>query len=98
MKLKEIYEELLEIAKQAGIKVRKENGRFNSGSCLVKEEALIILNKTTTLETMSSVVAKSLSEFPIDNIYIKPAIREFIDREKALASIKEKNFSLEVEY
>lgn len=98
MKLKEIYEELLEIAKQAGIKVRKENGRFNSGSCLVKEEAVIVLNKTTTMETMSSVLAKSLSEFPIDNIYIKPAVREFIEREKAIASIKDKNYKLEVEY
>ena len=98
MKLKEIYAELLDIAKQAGIKVRRENGKFHSGSCLVKDEAVIVLNKTTTIETLSSVLAKSLSEFPIDNIYIKPAVREYIEREKAIAAIKEKNFSLEVEY
>jgi hypothetical protein len=98
MKLKEIYEELIEIAKQAGIKVRKENGKFHSGSCVVKEESVIILNRTTTLETMTGVLAKGLSDKQIDKIYIKPAVREYIDREKGFAALQEKSFSLEVEY
>lgn len=97
MKLKEVYDELVEVAKKVGITVRKEGGKFRSGYCILKEENIIILNRTTTLEVMSTILAKALSELEVDNIYMKPAIRDIIDKEKTKI-IEEKNFQLEVKY
>jgi uncharacterized protein YqfB (UPF0267 family) len=80
MKLKEIYEELSVLAKQQGITIRKDSGSFKSGYALVKEKQVVILNKTASMEAMSKVIAKSL--YPeINNLYLKPVIREFIEGE-----------------
>ena len=95
MKLKQVYEELMKIASDVGIKVLKGNGSFRGGYCIVKDEDLIILNKTATLEVMSSVLARSLLEKNIDNVFVKPVIREFIEKERDLF-FPEREFVLEV--
>ncbi|MFA6571992.1 MAG: hypothetical protein WCT77_12240 [Bacteroidota bacterium] len=95
MKLKELYEELLKIAKDVGITVRRGKGNFKGGYCIVHEKDLIVLNSNASLETMASVVAKSLLERDIDNVYIKPVVRDFIERERDLA-LFDKQYKLEV--
>ena len=84
MKINEIYDELLNVAQQLGITVRKEKGSFKSGFCILNNQEMLVLNRTTPLESLSSVIAKSLSDKIIDNIYIKPVIREYIEKEKKL--------------
>ena len=97
MKSNEIYDELVDIAKKLGITVRKENGKFHSGFCTMNERKMIILNRNSPIETLSNVLAKGLNNSPIDDIYIKPAVREFIEKEwNSLA--REKNFNLDVTY
>ena len=88
---------MVEIAKNIGVTVRKEKGKFKSASCEVKTEKLIILNRGATLETMSSALAISLAKYPIDNLYIKPVIREYIE-EQIKSKQNEKVFELEVDY
>ena len=95
MKLKDIYEELLETAKEIGISVRKENGPFKGGFCVINDEECIILNRTDTLETMSSVLARSLAVKSVDNVFIKPAIREYIEKETT-SHLVENTFNLEI--
>jgi len=97
MKLNLILEEMMQIAKNIGVTVRKENGKFRSASCEVKSERLIVLNKSTTLETMSSALAVGLAQYPIDDLYIKPVVRDYIE-EQVLNKKKEPEFELEVEY
>ncbi|MBI5325957.1 MAG: hypothetical protein HZB41_11915 [Ignavibacteriae bacterium] len=82
MKLKEIFDELINVAQDAGITVKKEKGNFRGGYCVINGKEMIVLNKSTTLETMSSLVAKSLAERAVDNVYIKPVVRDFIEKEK----------------
>lgn len=97
MKLNQILEEMIEIAKNIGVTVRKEKGKFKSASCEVKTQKLIILNRDATLETMSSALAIGLAKYPIDNLYIKPAIREYIEIQ-IQSKQNEPSFELEVDY
>lgn len=97
MKLKEMYDELVQIARQIGIIVRKEDGKFRSGYCIVDEEEYIVLNRSNPLEVSTSSLARALVQLQIDNIYIKPVVREFIERERDMKP-GEKEFQLEVQY
>lgn len=80
MKLIEIHNELMEIAKSLGITVRKEKGNFRSGFCIINDKEVIVLNKNATIESLVSVLALCLARYS-DKLYIKPVIREFIDKE-----------------
>jgi len=80
MKLNEMHKELMEIAKSLGISVRKEKGNFKSGFCIVNDKEVIVLNKNATTESLVSVLALCLSKYS-DKLYIKPVVREFIDKE-----------------
>jgi hypothetical protein len=76
-----ILTELIELAEQIGYRIRYERGDFNGGYCLLKEQRLIIVNKKFEPKRKITILAKTLSEIGIENIYIKPALREIIEEE-----------------
>lgn len=90
MNLSEINKELLELAKSLGISIRKEKGNFRSGFCIVNEKEVLVLNKTSTIESLTSVLAICLSRYS-DKLYIKPAVRDFIEKEIENRSNKNTN-------
>ncbi len=81
MKTKELYDELSAIAKAGGVTIRRESGRFKSGYCLIEEKPIIILNKIASPEYQNRVLALGITYFKIDDIFIKPKVREFIEKE-----------------
>lgn len=83
MKLEAIYNELAEIAKQHDIKIRKESGLFKGGLCIVNNERHIVVNKNMPLEIMTTVIADCLSTLDLSNQYMKPAVRELLERRVA---------------
>ena len=96
MKLNAMYEELLELAKSLDINVRKEKGNFRSGYCIVNDKEVLIINKGTPLESLTSIMAQGLAKHT-ENIHIKPAVREFIEKE--IKNYADKNsFNLEIDY
>ena len=69
-------EKLEELLVLGGYKVRHEKGNFKSGSCIVEQSKLIILNKFTPVETkvtflMEAIRALTLDESLMDERYIK---------------------------
>lgn len=82
MELKEIYAELIETAGRLGIKIRKESGSFRSGYCRINDEEILLLNKSQPIETISAIIARTIAERESEGLYLKPAIREFIDKER----------------
>ncbi len=96
MKIHEIFDELKEVARQKGITVRRDQGRFRSGYCILNEKRVVLFNRTTPLEMQSSVLARCLINENIDDIYVKPVIREYIDKEKNTGK-KENDFNLKIE-
>ncbi len=82
MDVKEIYSGLLDTAGKLGIKIRKESGNFRSGYCIVNDEEVLLLNKSQPIETISAIIARTIAERESAGLYMKPAIREFIEKER----------------
>ena len=87
MKQKEIYDEMIDLLKSLGYKIRKENGNFEGGACILRDEKIIILNKTLPIELHLSILSNVISEYS-DKIFIRPKIREFIEKQIERSNLK----------
>jgi len=83
MKHLELIAELEEIAAQLGLKVRYEKGNFEGGFCILKEERLLVINKKLPDPKRASTLAQALNEYGIENVFIKPAVRQYVEDELA---------------
>ncbi len=83
MTAEQIQKELEELADKSGITIRYEKGDFEGGFCVLKEERLIVINKKLAPPKKASVLAQGLAEVGIEEIYLKPAVREYIEDELA---------------
>jgi hypothetical protein len=83
MTQEQILKELESLADSSGITVRYEKGDFEGGFCVLKAERLIVVNKKLAASKKASVLAQGVAEIGIENRYLKPAIREFIEEELA---------------
>ncbi len=81
MEQNELITELETLASQLGIKVRYEKGDFEGGYCVVKSERTLVINKKLPPSTRLSILARGISEIGLNNIFVKPAIRDFIEDE-----------------
>jgi hypothetical protein len=79
----ELFEELKGLASELGIKVRFENGNFDGGYCLLREERLLVLNRRVTVPKKIRTLALGLAEYGLGDIFIRPALREAIEDEIA---------------
>ena len=77
-----LLEELRETCEQLGYTIRYEKGDFDGGHCILKEKRLLVVNKRFTVERKITTVARALGELGVDAIFVKPAVRELIDRER----------------
>jgi hypothetical protein len=82
----QILSELEQLASNCGISIRYEKGDFDGGYCVLKAERLIVINKRLALARRASVLAQGLAEVGIDEMYLKPAVREYIEDELARAA------------
>lgn len=82
----QILTELEHLAANCKITIRYEKGDFDGGYCVLKAERLIVINKRLILARRTSVLAQGLAEVGIDEIYLKPAVREYIEDELAKAA------------
>ncbi len=96
MKLKQIYDEMLELAKNLDIPIQNGAGNFRGGDCVVNDKKVIVLNKSVPLESKAKALAKCLSKCDIDKVFVKPAIRDFIEKEKTSEG-KDKEYEIVIE-
>ena len=75
--------DLEELANQLGLKVRYEKGNFEGGFCILKEERLLVVNKKLPDPRRASVLAQALNEYGIENVFVKPGLRQYIEDEIA---------------
>ena len=81
MKHEELIAELEQLAAQLGIAVRYEKGDFEGGYCILRTDRILLINKRLMPNKKASVCALALNEIGIDNLFIKPVVREFIEDE-----------------
>ena len=72
------------LADQLGILVRDENinleESFSTGGlCHVEGKYILILNSKATVSEKIQVMIKALQQFDLDEIYVKPVLRELLE-------------------
>ena len=82
----QILKELEDLAEKSSITLRYEKGDFDGGFCILKDERIIVINKRLVTPKRASVLAQGLAEVGIEEVYLKPAVREYIEDELAKAS------------
>lgn len=86
MKAEDIIEELLDVARQIGVTVRFEKGDFEGGYCVLRAQRLVLINKRLMPTRKASTLALALQNIGLETIFLKPAIRQFIEDEAVKAS------------
>jgi hypothetical protein len=73
------------LAYMLGIQIRYEKivedeVSSTGGLCRVKGEWVIIINSRATINEKIQTLAKSLKNFDLNNIYVRPALRELLEK------------------
>ncbi|HUV50424.1 MAG TPA: hypothetical protein VMW78_05325 [Anaerolineae bacterium] len=87
MKPEQLYQNLTEIAEKLNIKVSEKNLHktgiyIRSGFCKVKNKDLFIIDKHLPVFKKNIILAELLNKMPLENIYIMPVVRDFVDKHK----------------
>jgi len=78
--------ELQTVAQQLGVAIRYERGDFEGGYCVLKTQRILLVNKRLLPNRKASVLALALQEIGLENLFLKPAVREYIEDESARAA------------
>lgn len=81
MNAEDYLPELEELAGEMGMRIRYEKGDFDGGYCILKDQQIIVVNKKLHPSRKASVIALALGETGIDNVFVKPNVRMFIEDE-----------------
>ena len=49
------------------------------GLCVIKGERRFILDRTLDVKSQVEVLSKAFAKFPLDDVFLKPAVRNIID-------------------
>jgi hypothetical protein len=76
-----------ELAGTLGIQIRyepisldEELGTRPGGFCLFRGQPIVIINPGATLREKIKILADAVKQFDLDGIYIRPALRELLDK------------------
>ena len=81
MKQEELQGELETLATQLGVTIRYEKGDFEGGYCILRDARILLVNKRLMPARKASVLAVAMHEIGLDNVFLKPAVREYIEDE-----------------
>ena len=84
MKKVKLYTEFEELGQRLGLKILKGKGDFSGGTCIVNNETVIVINKMKPMEQRLRILATSFLEFNLDEIYLVPALRAYIEESRLL--------------
>lgn len=82
----QMIKELEALAAHSAIAIRYEKGDFEGGYCVLKDERLIVVNKKLAPQRKASILAQGIAEIGIEEMYLKPVVREFIEEELSRAA------------
>jgi hypothetical protein len=89
MKPDELIEELHTIAGQLGVTIRYERGDFEGGYCILREQRLLLINRRLMPSRKAALLAVAMEEIGLEGVYMKPAVRAYIEDEVARARTRE---------
>ena len=85
MKSTQLYQHLKEVAEKVDIAVSEQNLRATgvnakSGLCRVKGKQMFIMDKHLPIRQKVEALAECLREVPLDDIYLVPAVRNYLEQ------------------
>lgn len=80
MKAKKLLQELEIIAERLGIQTVYDTFQGKGGGCRVVANRYIVINKRLSGEVKAELFLRALARMPIEEIFIKPDIRELLER------------------
>ncbi len=80
MKAKKLLQELELVAEKLGIQTIYDTFEGKGGGCRVIDNRYVVINSRLADRVKAELFLKALSELPIDEIYIKPEIRELLEQ------------------
>ncbi|HEX7573995.1 MAG TPA: hypothetical protein VF514_12950 [Bacteroidota bacterium] len=86
MKHEVLIQELQDVATQLGVTIRFERGDFEGGYCILREQKILLVNRRLFPAKKASVLAMAMHEIGLEDMYLKPAVREYIEDEIAKAT------------
>jgi len=86
MKTEVLYQHLEDLLERVGISIVYDDlcdgqGRAASGLCRVKGRRVYIMDRAKDLPERISLLKQCLSEVDLDEVYVLPALREFLEEE-----------------
>jgi hypothetical protein len=82
-----IIDQLEELAGRFGIQIRYEPikqdedlVRIVGGLCLLRGEYVVIIDSKATMRDKIRTLAEAVKYFDLDQVYIRPALRELLDK------------------
>jgi N-dimethylarginine dimethylaminohydrolase len=82
-----VIEQLEELIESFGIQVRceaikqdEDSVNVVGGLCLLRGEYVLIINSKATKTDRINTLATALKHFDLDQIYLRPALRELLDK------------------
>ena len=78
----QLLEDFLLLGEKCNIKIIHDKGDFNGDNCLLFANNTIVINKHKPLDQRLHVLAKCFSQINLDNVYIKPVLRDLIEQVK----------------
>ncbi len=86
MKHEELIEELHALAAQLGVTIRYERGDFEGGYCILRDQRILLVNRRLMPSRKAALLAVAIQEIGLDNVYLKPVVRAYIEDEVAKAA------------
>ncbi len=83
MNYPQIVNELEELTRQLGVRLRYEKGDFEGGYCILKAEKILVVNKRLHEARKAASIAQALGEFGVEKLFMKPVLKGLIEDEIA---------------
>ncbi len=81
-----LLQEFEDLAERMSIRIRYGKLDGGGGLCRYRDEYHIVINKRLDIDGRIEVMGRVFARFPLDDVFLIPAIREAIDQYKESAS------------
>ena len=80
LKGEKLLAELEEVAEKLFSDIRRDQGTFQTGTCTLRGEKVLLINNRQSVDERISAIAREIAHLGTENLYLKPAIREVIEQ------------------
>ncbi|NOZ75728.1 MAG: hypothetical protein GXO90_10235 [FCB group bacterium] len=68
-----------DLARKMGIRVIYDRGAFRGGTCLLKEERVIVVNQHRPIEERLRILARGFTSLDLSGVYLVPVLRAYLE-------------------